>query len=240
MRKATFLLLLLGSFIGCKNTQYAPYQYKSAMLTPSLEVAKRDSNAVNQWLNPYRSQLSAALDSQLFISCRTESKKQPNSAIGSHLTEVMTAYAKEELNTKVDAAMLNYGGIRASLPKGEVRIRHIFEIMPFDNALCVIEMDSIQMLSFAQYWISAKGHPIHGFKVALDSQNRPYIIWNDKTTRYPVKMVVTDYVANGGDNATFFKQIKARQCLKTPLRDALIQYYRTHLQARDTLCLPQE
>ncbi len=240
MKRVLSSFLLFSILVGCRSQQFAPIRYSNSILNPVYDSTKSESSTLNSWLQPYRAQLSAALDSQLFISCRTAGKKQPQSAIGNHLTEVMKEYATSELNATVDAAMLNYGGIRAALPRGSVKIRHIFEIMPFDNALCVVEMDSMQMLTFAQYWMSSKGHPIYGFTVSQDFQNRPYVVWKNPLTRYPVKMVVTDYVANGGDNASFFKTITTRKCLKTPLRDALIQYYRSHYQPNDTLCLPQD
>lgn len=240
MNKFLFGAVIAAFVIGCKSPQYAPARYHSEFIQPQLSTSNQESHPLNQWLKPYQKQLSAALDSQLFVSCRTATKMQPQSALGSHLTLVMREFAQAESQSKIDGAMLNYGGIRASMPQGAVRIRHIFEIMPFDNALCVVEMDSLQMIAFADYWIKTKGHPISGFQVILDAQKRAGIVWDNAETHYPVKMAVTDYVANGGDNATFFKQISTRKCLKTPLREALIQYYRKHFHANDTLCLPKE
>lgn len=230
----SFWLVLLA----CSPHRFAPIRYQTTVITPQFDSTIQASTPTTQWLQPYQSKLSAALDSVLFYSCRNVSKKQPESALGSHLTQIMRFSADQELMVKTDGAMLNYGGIRASLPKGTVRIRNVFEIMPFDNTLCVIQMDSQQMLLFAQYWVASKGHPIDGFKIKMNENNQPFVSWNSPKVTYPVHMVVTDYIANGGDNATFFKQIVNKKYLKSPLREVLIQYYRSHYRPTDTLCLP--
>jgi 2',3'-cyclic-nucleotide 2'-phosphodiesterase (5'-nucleotidase family) len=240
MKHVVFLSLLLWFGSSCHSKRYAPVNVRSQALTLKADSSTQTQIDSNNWLSPYRLKLSTALDSPLFVSCRSVTKKQPESALGNHLTQVMRLSAAKELKLPIDAAMLNYGGIRAALPSGVVRMRHIFEIMPFDNALCVVLLDSSQMLTFAQYWIASKGHPIDGFRVKLDEQKRAFIDWSGKTVTYPIKIVVTDYIANGGDNASFFKTIKDRKCLKQPLREALIEYYRNHYSESDTLCLPKD
>ena len=118
MKRVLSSFLLFSILVGCRSQQFAPIRYSNSILNPVYDSTKSESSTLNSWLQPYRAQLSAALDSQLFISCRTAGKKQPQSAIGNHLTEVMKEYATSELNATVDAAMLNYGGIRAALPRG--------------------------------------------------------------------------------------------------------------------------
>jgi 2',3'-cyclic-nucleotide 2'-phosphodiesterase (5'-nucleotidase family) len=41
---------------------------------------------------------------------------------------------------KIDICLLNQGGIRSTLPKGNVTSRTAFKIMPFENSLVVVAL----------------------------------------------------------------------------------------------------
>ena len=62
-------------------------------------------------------------------------KKLPESGLGNLIADAMKEMAQKKYATKVDAAFVNYGGIRSYIPKGEITIGKIFEIMPFDNLI---------------------------------------------------------------------------------------------------------
>ena len=63
-------------------------------------------------------------------------KKQPECTLGNFMVDAFLTMAAEKYNTKVDAAILNYGGMRLTqLPAGNVTNGKIFELMPFDNLL---------------------------------------------------------------------------------------------------------
>jgi 2',3'-cyclic-nucleotide 2'-phosphodiesterase (5'-nucleotidase family) len=43
---------------------------------------------------------------------------------------------------KIDICLLNQGGIRSTLPKGNVTSRTAFKIMPFENSLVVVAKEN--------------------------------------------------------------------------------------------------
>ncbi len=56
----------------------------------------------------------------------------------------------------IDICLLNHGGIRAALPKGNITTRTAFEIMPFENSLIVVELKGAQIREMAEYILKEK------------------------------------------------------------------------------------
>ena len=46
----------------------------------------------------------------------------------------------KETGKKVNFVFSNYGGIRAEIGKGDVKVIHAFNLMPFDNTIVVAEL----------------------------------------------------------------------------------------------------
>ncbi|MDZ7614651.1 MAG: 5'-nucleotidase C-terminal domain-containing protein [Flavobacteriaceae bacterium] len=44
--------------------------------------------------------------------------------------------------------MFNFGGIRQSIPKGDIKVIDVFQLMPFENMLVVAELSGEQMDRF--------------------------------------------------------------------------------------------
>ena len=56
----------------------------------------------------------------------------------------------------IDLCILNQGGIRSILPKGNVTSRTAYEIMPFENSLVVIALKGEQIFELVDYFIATK------------------------------------------------------------------------------------
>jgi 2',3'-cyclic-nucleotide 2'-phosphodiesterase (5'-nucleotidase family) len=136
--------------------------------------------------------------------------------------------AREKKN--IDLCILNHGGIRSILPKGNVTTRTAFEIMPFENSLVVIALKGEQILELVDYFITTKKpHPLSGitFTIGKDKVAKNILVQGkpvDKATIYYVG--TNDYLANGGDNMNFFKKGSQKYDLDYKLRNILIDYFK--------------
>jgi len=91
----------------------------SRKIEPAPDVAK----AVKQW----ESQVTARVDQPLAVSLRAFTKPE--------VKQLMERAIRDE--TGADYAFINEGAVRDVLPKGRLRLRHIWQIMPFDNMVLV-------------------------------------------------------------------------------------------------------
>ena len=135
----------------------------------------------------------------------------------------------EELNldfskiNKNELAALFTGNI---LPKGNVTKGDIYKLMPFENELVVVELTKGEFIELINYLISRNGEPFSGMELKVFSdQNYKYKFNNNFTfqNNKKLKILTSDYLANGGDNMFFFKK-KTQKKLNIKLRDVIIKY----------------
>lgn len=194
---------------------------------------------------PYRARIDKDLNTVLAYSPETfdKSKGQWQTPIGDLLANITLAktnfvFRKRE-GKDIDICILNHGGIRAILPKGDVTTRTAFEIMPFENTTVVVALKGEQIVEFTNYFVKEKKpHPLAGITFTIDAsnnvkdikiKNQPLVL--DKT----YYVVTSDYLSNGGDNMTFFQKGTVYD-LDYKLRNVLIDYFKDV----DTIPVTQE
>jgi 5'-nucleotidase/UDP-sugar diphosphatase len=91
----------------------------STQLAPSTEVAK----AVKHW----EDEVTTRVDQPLAISRKKFTKPEVKRLIEQALCD----------ETGSDFAWMNQGGVRDTLPEGQLLVRNIWNVMPFDNAVMV-------------------------------------------------------------------------------------------------------
>ena len=187
--------------------------------------AKTDSNLVKM-LAPYSTTLDASMNKVIGFSLINLNKKQPESGLGNFMADAIWLSAEKKFGRKVDAGFINTGGIRSYIPKGNVTVGKIFELMPFDNLVVIQEVKGSVLLAFLNKTAADGGWPVSksvtmGIKdkkaVNIQIGGKPL----DENSTYVIAN--SDYVANGGDNCEMLKKIPFVN--KGYLfRDALIEF----------------
>jgi len=130
---------------------------------------------------------------------------------------------------KIDFVLLNHGGIRSIISKGNVSSRTAYEIMPFENNIVVVQLKGTTILELIDYLINFnKPHPIAGIQVVLNNDNslNRATIGNDAIDANKIYTVATsDYLVKGGDNMVFFKNAISITSIDYKIRTALIDYF---------------
>ncbi|HEV2445871.1 MAG TPA: bifunctional UDP-sugar hydrolase/5'-nucleotidase [Candidatus Sulfopaludibacter sp.] len=91
----------------------------SAAIQPDAEVAAQ----VKHW----EGKVSAVVDQPLALSKKAFNKREVKVLIEQAMCD----------ETGADFAWMNMGGVRDTLPQGQLLVRHIWDIMPFDNTVLV-------------------------------------------------------------------------------------------------------
>jgi 5'-nucleotidase len=123
----------------------------------------------------------------------------------------------------IDFCLLNFGGLRTSLPKGEITRGKIFELMPFENELVVVTINQKNYNKFLEYIAKSGGQPIAGIQFGHNKYpfKRDGLLIKEPDI---LKILTTDYLANGGDKMNFFLNPIKTEPVGIKLRDAIIQY----------------
>jgi 2',3'-cyclic-nucleotide 2'-phosphodiesterase (5'-nucleotidase family) len=135
MKRYPFIISLLflsitGSYSCHTSYQAQELEYSNYRLTESV---KADSSSL-ALLKPYREEVSRTMNDVIGRLEVSMDKAQPESRLGNFMADAYLAMATEKFKTRVDGAMMNFGGIRLTqLPAGDITRGKVFELMPFDN-----------------------------------------------------------------------------------------------------------
>ena len=227
------LLLTFAAFISCAEKKYAVTKIEGK------EIGITDKNSevadIENFIKPYRDRIDADLNTVLANAPETLDKSgEWQTSMGNFLADITFEKSNKvfQLREKksIDICLLNHGGIRSIIPKGNVTARTAYEVMPFENSAIVIGLKTDQILEMISYIISEKKpHPLKGLTFSIDKNNQPqHILVNGKPLdNDKIYYVVTsDYLSNGGDNMLFFKKGVAQYNLDYKLRNIIIDYFK--------------
>tara|TARA_B100000214_G_scaffold96795_1_gene67286 strand:+ start:116 stop:862 length:747 start_codon:yes stop_codon:yes gene_type:complete len=229
-RVILILFITIFSIQSCENN----YVLQGNRIEVNNNV-KSDKEIV-EFITPYKNKVDSKMDSILAYSPTNYDKKNGllNTAIGNMMADVALKLSnpvyKARKNRDIDFVLLNHGGIRASISKGDITTRTAYNVMPFENSMVVCELDGETVEELINYLkLSKKAHPISGINIVLDnSYNLIEAKINDKeiSKNKIYSVATTDYLLNGGDKMDFFKKSKENTILDYKLRNILIDYFK--------------
>ena len=227
------LLLTFIAFISCAEKKYAVTKIEGK------EIGITDKNSevasIENFIKPYRDRIDTDLNKVLANAPETLDKSgEWQTLMGNFLADITFEKSNKVFQMRekksIDICLLNHGGIRSIIPKGNITARTAYEVMPFENSAVVIGLKGEQILEIVSYIISEKKpHPLKGLTFSIDKNNQPKNILvngnpleNDKV----YYVVTSDYLSNGGDNMLFFKKGIEQYNLDYKLRNIIIDYFK--------------
>lgn len=207
--KHLFLSVSVLALFSCKTSlQVANVTtQKNTFITNDIP----EDEAFNKVIAPYKADLEGKMNAVIAHTSVDLSKKGDNSNLGNLLAdytfEGTDKWAKENNLSGVDAAVINIGGIRSTIGKGDIITRHIYEIMPFENEIVIMKMKGSDLQGLFDYYAKTEmNNPVSHLFIETDQgkvmkelvNGKP--LENDKT----YYIATSDYLALGGDNMKFF------------------------------------
>jgi 2',3'-cyclic-nucleotide 2'-phosphodiesterase (5'-nucleotidase family) len=229
------ILLTFFSLISCKTTDYLNYKVEGKKIGITSE--KGENQEIVTYVAPYRNKITKELDSVLAYCPETldKSKGKWQTAIGNLLAAITFEFGnpvfEKRQHKSIDFCLLNSGGIRSIIPEGNVTSRTAFEVMPFENSLYVVGLKGTQIREMGSYLMSEKKpHPLYGIQFYVDKNDLTVkrILINGKALEDDkiYYVATSDYLSNGGDNMTFFKESVEKYDMDYKLRNMLIDYFK--------------
>ena len=132
-------LILVGlvlCFFSCKDNFHLN-KIEGSRLEINSQI--KEDSLINNFMEPYRLNVNKNLDSVLAFSVDTYSKNdgELNTAIGNLMADAVFKEAnpifKSKIQESIDFVLLNHGGIRSILPKGNVTTKSAYSLMPFSK-----------------------------------------------------------------------------------------------------------
>lgn len=190
-------------------------------ITPDPEVEKMVAS--------YRVQLEAEMNEVIgFLEHEMPKGNPTQSLMGNFICDLLLDAINKSDDVPVDFAILNFGGLRInSLPFGNISVGHIYELLPFENYVVVLDINGKDLEEWFHKiaggrWVISKNLELSlknqdDFTVLDDVTVHKLAIDYDKTYRF----VTVDYVANGGDKAELLVNLP-RYNTEILMRDMII------------------
>ena len=224
--------ILFFAFFSCKQDMHLN-KIEGKRLEINDSIIGNEN--IENFIKPYRDHVNKNLDSVLAYSVDTYSKTdgELNTAIGNMMVDAVMELSNPVFNSRtgnnIDIVLLNHGGIRSILSKGNVTTRSAYKIMPFENSVVVAELQGIYINEIVEYLLKAKrAHPISGLSLKVDDDFNlieALVSGNPVDNEKKYFVATNDYLYHGGDNMSFFKKSDSLHILDYKIRNVLIDYF---------------
>lgn len=219
------IILLFFAGLSC-HSAYQSQSLQYQLYRPDGSSAK-DTSMVTM-LKPYSEEINKTMNDVVGYAEIALDKKPLESTLGNFMVDAFYVMASEKYNTHIDAAFMNYGGIRLTqLPAGNVTTGKIFELMPFDNLLNIQNIKGSALQQFLDLIAAKGGWPVAGMTMQIKDKKAVNVMIGgqplDPQKTYTI--LNSDFVANGGDNADMLR-VLPQISNGYLMRDALFDYIR--------------
>lgn len=216
------IIILQLFFVSCSNyfvkqkTDYNHYSLKN----------NTENAAVTAAIEPFKTKVEVETSKVIALSESELTKDGAETTLGNFVCDAIRfSSLKEFKNDSVNMVLMNRGGLRINLPKGDIKVSTIFELMPFENELVLLKVKGESLIKFLPL-LKEKKHPFYGLKVTI-SGNEVLVkdLSGNNIEKEKIYCIATsDYLANGGDSFVFLKEaIEIKRC-NLKIRDAIIEY----------------
>lgn len=229
-----FSILLFLALASCKFTgNYTPHRIEGQQLKITDSITS--NNVIAEFIKPYKDHIDKEMNMVLAYAPAdlTKSNGDLNTAIGNMMAdavmELTSPVFTKRTGKKIDIVLLNFGGIRSAISKGNITTRTAFQVMPFENEVVVAHMKGIHVQEMVNYLVDAgSAHPVAGLTLEIGEDNsiRKVLVQGQPLDDEKIYYVATnDYLLEGGDNMVFFSNAREVTSLDYKIRNVLIDYF---------------
>lgn len=216
MIRNLFIICLLGAgLMACSSYNTIKVENEQIKVDNSVQ----NNTIIDSLILPYRKDLEKEMNEVLAVAEIDFLVQRPCGNLNNWVADALLDYQVKKI--KLDApvfCLLNTGGIRSSINKGNVTRGDLFKVMPFDNFIVHVKMPVSSLTEIEKYLISSGGEPISGARL---EKGKLILDEADKSKDY-IWIITSDYLVNGGDKMTFFKQNIEIVSSDVLLRDILL------------------
>lgn len=232
--KNKFLLLgiVLATLSACKTA--SPLQVSNVQTQKNISInneLKNDEEFV-KIIEPYKQKLDKEMNQKISHTNVDLTKQGDNSNLGNLLTDYTfdgaDVWAKKNLQKNIDAALINIGGIRTTIGQGDILLKSVFEVMPFENEVIIVKMKGADLQGLFDYYAKTQvNNPVSHLYIETNNGQLTKTLINGREVN-PTQdyyIATSDYLALGGDNMKFFSKGEAIST-GIKLRDLFIDYFK--------------
>jgi 5'-nucleotidase / UDP-sugar diphosphatase len=208
---------------------------------PTFAEGVEPDKAVASIVESFQKEFAGQLDKVIAVASEPIMRGRGESALGDLICDIM----REAVGAAISYE--NSGGIRTDLNKGSITGGQIYRNIPFDNTIVTMYLTGKQVKQALEEGTTEKGVvQVSGIRYSYKPGDPPgqrikSVTLEDGTPVSPAKLYLVatnDFMANGGDRFTVFKEGKKIRNTQILLRDAIISWMEARQRAGKEIAPP--
>lgn len=221
-----FILSFLIFLSSCKNKEWIVKEYSSTKIAIDSSKESIANKEYMEYLQPFKQAIDEQMSVVIGKSVQALTVSRPESLLSNFSADVYSAAASKYLGEKVNIGIVNIGGIRAEIPKGDITIGNIFRVMPFENELVILWLKGDKVEDLCHVFAQVGGEGVSGIQMGIKEGKAVSILVNGETIdKEKIYTIATnDYLAGGNDKMVQLAEHEKRVDTGIKVRNALIDY----------------
>lgn len=245
MRHFLIISFLIGLVtISCQqNLQPGLQSYQNIGLDSTIAA----DPAFKAYIAPLHDSIESIMNEVIGTSKKQLFPEKPETPLSHFVADLIREEALREINDAryeplPTIAVINIKGLRTPLPKGDITVRDIYSLMPFENQMVILKLSGEVVYETFMQMGASGGDGLSGASFIFKDQKviNPMIQGEPLKTDKYYYVVTPDYLANGGDHYTFFSKAEKRYTSQKKIRDIILNHIRTLTKKGKIIDPPEE
>jgi 2',3'-cyclic-nucleotide 2'-phosphodiesterase (5'-nucleotidase family) len=179
------------------------------------------------YLQPFKEEVDAKMNKVIGTSVETMRGHAPESLLSNFSADVYLLSAAKAIGQPIDIAVVNMGSLRTQIPAGNILVRHVFELMPFENELVVLWIKGDKLYQLFQFFAKVGGEGIAGMSMEIVNGKAENILIGGKSLDMNklYKVSTNDFLAGGNDKMYQLAEYEKRINTGIKIRTILLDYF---------------
>jgi 5''-nucleotidase/2'',3''-cyclic phosphodiesterase and related esterases len=219
-----FILICTLLLAGCG--QFKLIETKATHITVDQNADVIQDQGMVSAVKPYADIAVKTADETIGYTDQDLTPGRPESLLGNFFADVMLSYAQKHSTGRVDFAVTNPGGLRKPIHKGDIKVAHIYELMPFENALVVLDLKGDRVQALADSIAAHHGGPVAGIRFGINNRKavNVTIAGEPLDANKTYRVVANDYIAKGNDFYQELTKASSSEFFTVSLRSVILDW----------------
>lgn len=236
-RELNWLILLFIFMASCSGPAAYEHSYTWSPVKINGDIQK--SEKVETIIAPYRAKLDSIMNKHIgYAAHDLTTQGQYESTLGTFVTALFLTQSISTFDRDVDVAIMNHkGGLRVPLNQGPILLGEVFEVMPFENEMLLLEIDGSKLMEVIEH-IGKSGRsmiwPV-SFDVTASGLKNVKVDGKRIVANQNYVLAISDYLANGGGGFSMLADVKRLSIEPVLQRDMIVKEIRERTAKGDSI-----
>lgn len=198
------LTIIISQVSFAQNTTKFKYHYESVKMDSTF--TEPVDLTMSTYIENLRSQMGEKLNVVIGQAAMDMPRYKPQSPLSNFLVDQLFIFGNQyfkqnNIQDSIDLALINFGGIRASLNAGKITVENMYQIAPFDNYAVILYVKGSELRKmYKKFSEKENGALSHSQTIFQNGRIVSYTINGapiDEQKTY--RLITLDFLQNGGD-----------------------------------------